>query len=239
MFCWRRKCRCNHRRQLIFPGSRACYALFSECDLHASAWSSFTSCSPLLPLFSEFVRKTQLIKPLSHFQFSSLSVIEAHLQLVWLTSLCFCVHICVNVKEPPRQSMLAASEAQLSAPTHPLPLHPLPLPSEHCFHSSRGVAYLYQTAYGVWPSCHCLCRSSPLWGVWQSNLCGLMDVFLKVWLILFFCCCCFVLFFYTSHCPFSIVVLHVHSWTVSSISDLETNSSPSRIEFGTTIRVPL
>lgn len=46
---------------MIFSASQACYALFSECDPHTPAWSSFTSRSPLLLLLLSG-RKPQLIK---------------------------------------------------------------------------------------------------------------------------------------------------------------------------------
>lgn len=172
MFCWRifLWLTAGGSPGIILTASKACYALFSECDPHAPAWSSFTSRSPLPALLSG--RNPQLIKTFIFFQFSSRGAAQAHLQLVWLTSRCVCAHVCghtllsMNVKEP-RAKCAGGHWSTVLCP-------PLP-PSRRYSPSSKGVTHLCQMACGV-----------SLSGSWQTTLWGLR-MFLLVQTSVFGC----------------------------------------------------
>lgn len=84
------------------------------------------------------------LKPLSYFQFSSPSVTQAHLQLVWLTSRHVCANVCVLArfsvcvwtwKEPRAKYAGCHWSAALCPPLRAL--------------LSWGVTHLYQMACGV------------------------------------------------------------------------------------------
>lgn len=191
------------RPGIFLTASKACYALFSESDPHAPAWSSFTSRSPLLS-----GRKPQLIKTFILFPilFSwchegplaiSLTDVSACLRpcVRSCASVCACVCVRVYVKDP--RAKYAGRSTVL----------------KHDSRSSRGVGHLSQMACGV--SCQGVCRSSPPWDPWQGRM-VFVGPGLSGWMLLMFLFC--ILTPCTPHCPFSIiVVLHVCVRIVSFI----------------------
>lgn len=129
---------------MIFSASQACYALFSECDPHTPAWSSFTSRSPLLLLLLSG-RKPQLIKTFILFPILlsqchagplAISVIDisACLRQCVCARTLFCV--CVWTWKEPRAKYAGCHWSAALCP----PLRAL---------LSWGVTHLYQMACGV------------------------------------------------------------------------------------------
>ncbi len=162
---------------IVLTASQACYALFSECDPHAPAWSSFTSRSPLPAPLSG--RNPQLIKTfilfpvlLSRCHAGPLAIsltdvsVCLHPCVRSCASVCVCVCVCVRTWRSPGQSMRAATEARCSSMTlaPPEELHtflkwPVASPCQGVCRPSppRGP---WQTHFGVWG---CFCWSRPQW----------------------------------------------------------------------------
>lgn len=111
---------------MIFSASQACYALFSECDPHTPAWSSFTSRSPLLLLLSG--RKPQLIKTFILFPILlsqchagplAISVIDISARLrqcVCVFARFFLVCVCAHEGAPGKVCRLPLKRGALPAP---------------------------------------------------------------------------------------------------------------------------
>lgn len=95
MFCWRNFLwlTVGGSPGVILTASQACYALFSECDPHAPAWSSSTSRSPLSALLSG--RNPQLIKTFILFPIL-LSWCCAGPLAISLIDISLCLHSCVR-----------------------------------------------------------------------------------------------------------------------------------------------